>query len=436
MLILICSCSKNKTDNEKGALTVKALKVKKEIIKENIYSIGTISYIEKINITSKVMGKVNKVYVDVGSRIQKGSTLLKIDDFPLQLELKKTEAELESTKSALVLVQEKYKNALKGVEQQLKIIDKAQADLNDKKVSLENIKRITERKKQLLDVGGITLEEYETLQTELTTYETKYKLAQKELEIQMNGYKDQDIRNNGYKVPKDPQKRIKILKEINTSIDRAEVNVQKAKVKNAQAQVDSIKLLLKKSTIRSPINGIVAVRNIETGERIVNEEPLLVVMNIDNVYALLNVSESKIKKIKKGNKIKVQVDALGEENFTGYIHLISPIVDLKTRTIEIKGKIRNAKHSLKPGMFARAYIYTGKKRETITLPGSCVLTSQSNTGHIFTLHNKNEAYSKEIQFKELADDKIEVIKGIKENDIIILNHLEKLEEGDIVNAEY
>ncbi len=435
-LILVLACSKNKDDNTNTKLKVEVLKIQNEIIKESIYSIGTISYIEKVNITSKVMGKVEKVYVDVGSKVYKGSTLIQIEKFPLELEHRKATAELESVKATLTLVEEKYKNALKRIEQQLKVIEKAKADLKDKEVSLKNVKKITERKKQLLEIGAITQEEYENLLTELTTYETKYKLAEKELEIQLSGYKDEDIINKGYTVPNNLQEKIKILKIMNTSVDKAEVEVHKAKVKNAQAEVDSINLLLQKSTIRSPIKGIVAIRDIERGERVVGEQPLLVLMNIDYVYALLNIPESSINNVKKKNKIELKVDALNQKSFKGYVHLISPIVDLKTRTLEIKGKFANHSHQLKPGMFVRAHIYTGKKRECITIPSSCVITSQSNTGNVFILNKNNEVFSKKIEFTETIDNKLEVTKGLLENDIVIINNIEKLNEGDIVDVEF
>ncbi|MBN1897743.1 MAG: efflux RND transporter periplasmic adaptor subunit [Spirochaetes bacterium] len=432
----VLACSRG-TDKEKDKkINVKVMKVKKEIIEESLYSIGTVSYTEKANITSKVMGKVERVFVDVGSSVSRGTALLQLEKFELQLELKKALAELESARSTLQLVEEKYKNATKRVEQQLNVVEKAKADLEDKEVSLENVKRITERKKQLLDIGAITKQEYENLQTELTTYETKFKLAKKELEIQLNGYRDEDIIQNGYQIPRDQKEKIKILKEINTTVDKAEVDVQRAKVKNAQAQVDSIRLLLQNSTIRSPLNGIVAIRDIEPGERIAGEQPLLVIMNIDHVYALLNIPESQINDIKKQNKVELKVDALGEKIFKGHVNLISPIVDLKTRTIEIKAKFKNADHILKPGMFARAHIFTGKKTESITIPSSCVVSSKENTAEIFVLHNKNEVYTRKIEFTETTGNRLDVTKGLNENDLVILDNIEKLNEGDKVDVQF
>ncbi|MBU1078446.1 MAG: efflux RND transporter periplasmic adaptor subunit [Spirochaetes bacterium] len=428
------SCGKGNKD-ENRIVKVDTMKVKKEVIKENIYSIGTISYTEKVNITSKVMGKVEKIFVDVGTRVKKGSILLQIERFPLQLELTKAQAEYESAGSTLQLVEEKYKNALKRIGQQLKVIDKTKADMKDKESSLANVKRILERKKQLLEIGAITQEEYENLQTELTTYETKFQVSKKEVEIQLSGYSDEDIIESGHKLPTDPEEKIKLLKLMNTSVDKAEVEVHRAKVKNAKAHVQSIQLLLRNSAIRSPIDGIVAVRDIETGERVVNEQPLLVVMNIDHVYALLNIPESMINQVKKRNTIQLKVDALGDSTFTGSVHLISPIVDLKTRTVEVKGKFKNPSHLIKPGMFARANIYTGKERTCLTIPAASVITSESNTGSIFTLHKNNEVYAKKIEFKETIDNKVEVTSGLKENEIVIINNTEKLNDGDVVDVK-
>ncbi len=434
IFILFSSCKNRKSRHSKAVLTVNAVYVKNKIVKEKIYAVGTISYIEKVEITSKVTGKVDKVYVDIGSIVRKGTRLLQIDKFPLEIELKKVTAELESAKSALHLSEAKYKESLKRVEQQIKVIEKARANLAEKKASYDNMKKIITRKQTLYKMGAITQEEYENLQTELKSYETRYQLAEKELQIQLNGYKDEDIIKNGYKVPSNKQKKIELLKLINTRVEKAEVDVQKAKVKNAEANIESIQLLLKKTTVKSPITGIIASRNIEPGERIVKDSPILVVMNIDKVYAVLNIPESQVNKIKRNNKIELSVDAIPDKIFYGYVFLMSPMIDLKTRTIEIRGKFNNPKHLLKPGMFARGYIYTGVKRKSIVIPNSSFITSNSNTANVFVVINDNEVYSKKIKFAESSDDTVEVLAGLKEGDILVINKTDQLNEGDKIEV--
>ncbi len=434
-LLFHYSCSNNRNKHSRTVLKVNAVYVKNRIIKEKIYAVGTISYIEKVEITSKVTGKVEKVYVDIGSIVRKGTPLLQIDKFPLEIELKKVKAELESAKSALQLAEAKYKESLKRVEQQIKVIEKAQANLSEKKAAYENMKKIIKRKETLYKMGAITEEEYENLKTELKSYETKYQLAEKELQIQLNGYRDEDIIKNGYKVPLNKKDKIKLLKLINTRVEKAEVDVQKAKVKNAEANIESINLLLKKTTVKSPISGIVASRNIEPGERIVKDSPLLVVMNIDKVYAILNIPESQVNKIKRNDRIELFVDAIPDNKFYGYIFLISPVIDLKTRTIEIRGKFNNPDHLLKPGMFARGYIYTGKKRKSILIPTSSIVTSNSNCANVFIVANNDEVYSKKIKFVESSDENIEVLSGLKEGDLVVINKTDQLNEGDKVEVE-
>ncbi len=435
LMVLFVSCRNKKNKSFDTVLNVNAVYVKSRIIEKKIYAVGTISYIEKVEITSKVTGKVDKVYVDIGSIVRKGSRLLQIDKFPLEIELKKVKAELESAKSALQLAEAKYKESLKRVEQQIKVIEKAKANLAEKKASYENMKKIVARKQTLYKMGAITQEEYENLQTELKSYETKYQLAEKELQIQLNGYKDEDIAKSGYKVPADKQKKIELLKLINTRVEKAEVDVQKAKVKNAEANIESIQLLLEKTTVKSPITGIVASRNIEPGERIVKDSPILVVMNIDKVYAVLNIPESQVNKIKKNNKIELSVDAIPDKIFYGYVFLMSPVIDLKTRTIEIRGKFNNPEHLLKPGMFARGYIYTGVKRKSIVIPNSSFITSNSNFANVFVVVNDNEVYSKKIKFVESSDDTVEVLSGLKEGDILVIDKIDQLNEGDKVEVK-
>ncbi len=433
LLIFIFSCSKKEKVHNSTHIKVTAVEVKSKVIEEKIYAVGTISYIEKVEITSKITGKVDKVYVDIGSVVRKGTTLIQIDKFPLEIELKKAKAELESAKSALKLAEAKYKEALKRVEQQIKVIEKAKANLVEKKTAYENMKKVFTRKQALYKIGAITQEEFENIQTELKSYETRYKLAEKELQIQLNGYRDEDIIKNGYKVPSDKNEKIKLLKLINTRVEKAEVDVQKAKVKNAQANIESINLLLEKTTIKSPISGIVASRNIEPGERVVKDAPLLVVINIDKVYAILNVPESRVNKIKRRNKIELTVDAIPDKLFYGYVYLISPVIDLKTRTVEVRGKFNNPQHLLKPGMFARGYIFTGKKKKSLVIPSSSLVTSNSNSANVFVVKN-NEVFLKKITYAETSDDNIEILSGLNEGELVVIDKIDQLTEGDKVEV--
>ncbi len=66
------------------------------------------------------------------------------------------------------------------------------------------------------------------------------------------------------------------------------------------------------------------------------------------------VLESVISQLKIGEIISVKVDALPQENFSGKIVEISPVVDPFTRMGEMKILIANSGRRLRPGMFARA----------------------------------------------------------------------------------
>lgn len=429
-ILLLTFCSKQEQNAKNKNLTAKGIRVTRQEIDEKIFSIGTISHIKKATITSKVSGKVEKIYVDIGSFVKKGTILIQLDKFPLELERKKKLAEVESAKSSLRLAEAKYKEAATRIEQHFSIIEKAQADLKNKKLSYENMQKVINRKKELFQMGAVAQEEYENLLTQLTNYKTQYELAQKELEIQSKGYQDSDIKQQGYEMPLSQEGKKKLLIKMNTTVEKAEVDVQKANLDNAKAELESINLLLSKTSIRSPITGLVAVKNIESGEQAVSDKPLLVIVNIDEVYAILNVPSSKSSKIHKGNKIEVTADAIPNKTFIGHIALISPIVDLQTRIVEIRGKIKNHSHLLRPGMFVRSYIYTGQKSQSILLPHSVLVTSESNKGSVFLVNKDKEVYITPVTFQDKENDLIEITQGLSVSNVVLKNGDLPLSDGD------
>ncbi len=434
IVFLFFSGCLDREKEEERTVSVTGMRIRKEIVEEKIYAIGTVTYYAKASVTSKVMGEVEKVYADVGQVVRKGAPLIRLDTFPLELEMKKAKAELESSMASLHLSEAKLLEAEKRIEQQMKVIEKSEADLAEKQASLENLKKTVDRKKQLFEVGAVTQEELDNILTELNSSEIRVGLARKELEIQKNGYTDEDLLKAGFSVPETFERRLVLLKKMNTAMDRADLDMQKARIKNGQAGIESIQMLIDKSTVRAPISGIVAARNIEPGERVVNEEPLMILMNIEDVYAVMNVTVNDSGKVVKGNRVEVLADAVEGHDYKGIVTMVSPVVDLKTGIIEVKGLIPNPGYKLKPGMFIRGSIFTGKKHEAFRIPKSALITSQSNRGKVFVVMNSNEIYFRDVMYKTGNSDVLEIEKGLSTNDIILKDGSLQLNEGEKVHG--
>lgn len=398
-------------------------------VKDVIRILGQIVFREKVNISSRVNGRLGRTYVKAGKIVRKGDLIAEIERLPFEISLKQQKSELDIAKKALELSEAKYSDALKAIEIKFKTIEKAKADLHDKKVSYDNMNIILKNKTELFKAGGISRTELEGIRTQHTTLLTKYELAKSDYEIQLVGYRDQDIKNEGLALPSNADEKIKIFKRINTKIEKAELESAKSRVKQAESALLSTELLLRETYIRSPITGVIAVKNMEGGEMVKEDSVIATVMDISSVFISMNLNEKEIKKIKHGQNVLFSVDAFDSTRvFTGSIDTLSPVLDTKTRSVEIKAVVQNPGNVLLPGMFARAIIETGESIKGILIPKSSVIFRGDGRKEVFTVKNGLVVKENVVTGGEYGED-IHITEGIREGDRIVIKGLNSAYQG-------
>jgi HlyD family secretion protein len=168
--------------------------------------------------------------------------------------------------------------------------------------------------------------------------------------------------------------------------DWANYLTAKAQVSNAKAQVEqavyslvSSKYDLERTTIYSPVDGIILVRDIDPGQTVAAsfQTPVLfkIAKDLTKMELQASIDEADIAKVKAGQKANFSVDAYPEERFEAQIRLVrvnSEIID-GVVTYKAVMNIDNEKLLLKPGMSADADIITETLSDTLILPKAALL---------------------------------------------------------------
>ncbi len=408
---------------------IATLVIEEREVDESIEALGQVVFREKVNLSSKVSGRLSRINVREGQRVRRGELIAEIERLPLEISLKQQEAELDIAKKAMELAEAKYSDALKGVEIKLKSIAKARAEVNDKRVSYENMDNILKNKTVLFEAGGISESELKNVKTEHTTLYTRYELAKADYEIQQVGYRDGDITSEGIPLPSSDKEKIEIFKRINTKIERAEVESARSRVKQAENNLLSTRIMLDETYIRSPINGIAASRNMETGEMVREDSVITTVIDISSVYISMNINERDLSRIKKGQSISFSADAMGKgRNFTARVETVSPVLDTKSRTAEVKSITVNPSGELLPGMFVRGIISTGVRERGIVIPVSAVLKKDDGRSEVYVVKNSIVFRVNIVTAGENGDD-VRVLEGLSTGDIIVTGGLNSVYQG-------
>ena len=368
-----------------------------------------------MNISSKISGRIERIYVKEGDVVRKGQVVAQIERLSMELEIKKQTASLDAAKSSLKLAQERYDNACRNIEKSFKGIERQITQVRELKAGMDKMRKTYERKKILFDANppGISLEEFETVKTSLISMEARYLMSKKALEISQVGFRDIDIRSKGKSVPTSKTTKFKVLVDINTRIEKAQVNVARSGVKSVQAELNNVRTLLRETRIISPINGVVATLNMSVGEQVrggaaVNPtEALMVIVDINRVYAVMDIRESELKNIAVKMKFEFTVDAFQDQTFQGRIDIINPLVDGKTHTVTVKSLVQNTGLKPRPGMFMRGKIIIGHPEKVMVMPIKAVQPREGNNAWVFLI-KENRVYRTEVETGRQFGDVIEI----------------------------
>ena len=192
--------------------------------------------------------------------------------------------------------------------------------------------------------------------------------------------------------------------------------------------------LLENTSLLSPINGVVTVRNYDNGDMYSGGTPVLVVEQITPVKLLINVSETYFPQVKKGAPVAVKLDVYGDEAFEGIVSLIYPTIDATTRTFPVEIKLANKDQRVRPGMFARATLNFGTKDNVVVPDLAIVKQAGAGDRYVYVYKDGKVSYNK-VELGRRMGAEYELISGVPDNSQVVIAGQTKLVNGMEVEVE-
>ncbi|MBO5687776.1 MAG: efflux RND transporter periplasmic adaptor subunit [Alistipes sp.] len=186
--------------------------------------------------------------------------------------------------------------------------------------------------------------------------------------------------------------------------------------------------MLENTSLISPISGLVTARNYDVGDMVV-ASPIFVVQQINPVKIYINVSESLYSYIKKGMSVDVELDALPEKKFEGKVSRITPLIDPQTRTFEVELTVANGKEEIKPGMYARATMSYGSRKNVVVPDRAVVKMMGSGDRFIYVLKADGTVSYQKVELGRRMNDKFEVLSGVADGDEVVVSGQSALKNG-------
>jgi Cu(I)/Ag(I) efflux system membrane fusion protein len=181
------------------------------------------------------------------------------------------------------------------------------------------------------------------------------------------------------------------------------------------------------TTFYSPASGTIISFESHEGEYISEGGTILRLADLSNLWAQAQVYTSQLSEIDaKGNAV-VQLPDLGKE-IPGRIELVNPEINPDTRINLVRVAIPNKGDELKPGMPAYVTI-RNRENNALTLPADAIIRNEKNS-LVWLQTGKNTYKSVLVETGQESNDQIEILKGLKAGDIIVISG------AYLLNSEY
>jgi len=172
--------------------------------------------------------------------------------------------------------------------------------------------------------------------------------------------------------------------------------------------------------LKSPVTGFVMENNL-TKEMLLRsdiDEPVFTISGLEDVWVMAEVYESDISKVREGEHTRIVTLAYPEKPATGTIDKIYNVLDEESKTMQVRIKLPNKDHLLKPGMFATVYVE--KKEKGLELPcidAHCLIFEGGNDYVVISKANQLEI--RNVQIHKQHNGRAYIATGIKEGELIV-----------------
>ncbi|MEO8499553.1 MAG: efflux RND transporter periplasmic adaptor subunit [Vicinamibacteria bacterium] len=137
--------------------------------------------------------------------------------------------------------------------------------------------------------------------------------------------------------------------------EQAKAGLDAAKARLGLAQTRRADAVLK-----APFRGIIEQRRVDVGERLADATPAFVLVELAPLKLRFRVRETDLTLVRKGQSVEAEVDAYPGTKFRGVISVAGGAIDPATRTFLAEARFDNNDLKLRPGLFARVRVLTGK----------------------------------------------------------------------------
>ena len=251
---------------------------------------------ETAEITSMVSGQVAEVLVSDTQQVKKGDVLAIIDNRDAKIAVAEAEAALTKAKRQYTQSSANSSSLSSQILVSADDINSAKAQVAQADVAYQQAQQEFARRQQLSATGAISKEEFSKAQSALN-----------------NAKANVDVAKAALAQTESKRKAAQSNLDANEALIRGTSQSSTPDVLVAQAKLDQALLDLQRTEIKAPLDGVIARRSIQVGQRIAPGTSLMKVVPLAELYVDANFKESQLQNVKVGQKATLTSDLYGKK---------------------------------------------------------------------------------------------------------------------------
>ena len=288
---------------------------------------GTLEDVE-VNVSAKVPGQIQSLFVDEGSSVKVGDTLAILDHSSVDIQLTQAKAGVD-------LADAQYRLLINGARKE--DLQLAEENLRQTQSSLKSAKDDYDRIKALYATKSVTKKERDDAESRYTIAKAANASAEQNLQKQKRFARPEDL------------------------------SAAKARLDQAKASADILRKQISDAHIVSPVAGTVTHRPVEAGELVGVGTIIATVSQLETLNLMIYVSDTDLGKVKLGGAADLVIDTYPDKTFPAKVIYISPIAEFTPKNVQtkedrtklvfgVKLEVPNPAGILKGGMPVDAYL--------------------------------------------------------------------------------
>ncbi len=223
------------------------------------------------------------------------------------------------------------------------------------------------------------------------------------------------------------------LDEAKSAVEGAE-----AAAAAAGAQVRAARARLQKCMLTAPMDGVVATRNVNVGDRVENMgggEPLFRIVDNRILDLTVSVPSARLGDLRTGQRLEFTTDAVPGRAFLGRVMFINPAVDEANRSTKVVAEVPNTDGALKGGLFVKGRIVVATRAAVVQVPIEALQNWDvaARTADLFVVRD-GQAERRSVTTGGANGSSIEIASGVTPGERIVTRGAFAVRGGDRVTV--